>query len=65
MLRPSRQSMTHERKAALVQLAFEKSLTRTIDLDEFVAVCMEFTSNSSVAVLHCVGLVIFVPKCNF
>ena len=43
VLRPSRQSMTHERKAALVQLAFEKSLTRNIDLDEFVA---KFASSS-------------------
>lgn len=43
VLRPSRQSMTHERKAALVQLAFEKRLTRNIDLDEFVA---KFASSS-------------------
>ena len=43
VLCPSRQSMTHERKAALVQLAFEKSLTRSIDLDEFMA---KFASSS-------------------
>jgi len=29
--------MTHERKAQLVLLAFEKQLTRQIDLDQFVA----------------------------
>ena len=37
VLRPARQLMSHERKAALVQLAFEKTLTRNIDLDQFVA----------------------------
>ena len=37
VLRPARQSMSHERKDALVQLAFEKTLTRNIDLDQFVA----------------------------
>ena len=37
VLRPACQSMSHERKAALVQLAFAKTLTRNIDLDQFVA----------------------------
>ena len=37
VLNPRRRSMTHERKAQLVLLAFEKQLTRQIDLDQFVA----------------------------
>ena len=37
VLNPRRRSMTHERKAQLVFLAFEKQLTRQIDLDQFVA----------------------------
>jgi len=36
VLRPHRQSMTHERKAALVVLAYEKKLTNEIDMEELV-----------------------------
>ena len=44
VLRPTRQSMTHDRKAALVQLqAFEKALTNSLHLDLFVA---KFASSS-------------------
>jgi len=43
VLRPTRQSMTHDRKAAFVRLAFEKDLTNSLDLDLFVA---KFASSS-------------------
>jgi len=43
VLRPTRHSMTHERKAALVQLAFEKSLTRSVDMGQFLT---KFASRS-------------------
>jgi len=36
VLHPRRRSMTHQRKAQLVILAFEKQLTRAIDMDAFV-----------------------------
>jgi hypothetical protein len=36
LLRPQRVSMTHERKAQLVLLAFNKDVLQNIDLDEFV-----------------------------
>ena len=36
VLHPRRRSMTHQRKAQLVLLAFEKSLTRNIDMNAFV-----------------------------
>ena len=36
LLRPQRVSMTHERKAQLVLLAFNKDVLQNIDLDDFV-----------------------------
>ena len=36
ILQPRRRSMTHERKAQLVLLAFEKALTRQINMDSFL-----------------------------
>jgi len=43
ILKPSRVSMCHNRKCQLVLLAFEKKLTQTLDLDEFVRI---FSSQS-------------------
>ena len=36
VLRPYRRSMTHDRKSSLVVLAFEKSITKVLDLDLFL-----------------------------
>lgn len=36
ILQPLRRGMTHKRKSELVRLAFEKKLTRDIDLDAFI-----------------------------
>lgn len=36
ILRPTRRSMSHERKTSLVLLAFEKSITCSLNMDEFI-----------------------------
>jgi hypothetical protein len=36
VLRPYRRSMTHERKSSLVVLAYEKSITKALNLEEFL-----------------------------
>jgi len=48
ILQPHRRSMTHARKAELVLLAFEKNLTRQIDINEFIS---EFATSSQRVVL--------------
>lgn len=36
VLRPQRRAMSHQRKSALVILAYEKKITRSLDLDKFL-----------------------------